>query len=136
MSEKQCADYGTWKSPLSATLIFQGRQTASYPIPWQEGVLFLLTMPEEENALALMYCDLAGEVIRVSPPGFYLRSRVHEYGGLPFACRVTIYGQPDPGDSETGRDGHTGTGSVPRTRHKQCDVLISGEPSTAAWMRR
>lgn len=86
MSEKRIADFGCWESPLSAALIFQGRQSASNPIPWHGGVLFLLTMPKEDNALALMYSAGAGEPIRVSPPGFSLRSRVHEYGGLPFGC--------------------------------------------------
>jgi acetyl esterase/lipase len=86
MIEKQIADFGTWESPLTASLIFQDRRTASNPIPWGDGVLFLLTVPEEKNALALMHCDLAGELSRVSPPGFSLRSRVHEYGGLPFGC--------------------------------------------------
>jgi len=86
MMEQQLADFGTWESTLSASLIFQDRRTASNPIPWADGVLFLLTVPEEQSDLALMYCDLAGEITRVSPPGYALRSRVHEYGGLPFGC--------------------------------------------------
>lgn len=88
MREKQIADFGCWESPLSAALIFQGRQSASNPLPWQGGVLFLLTMPEEDNALALMYSASTREPIRISPPGFSLRSRVHEYGGLPFCCNA------------------------------------------------
>jgi dienelactone hydrolase len=86
MTEKQIADFGTWESNLTAPLLFQERRTASNPIPWGGGVLFLLTVPKEQNALALMYCDLAGKLSRVSPSDFSLRSRVHEYGGLPFGC--------------------------------------------------
>jgi hypothetical protein len=82
MTEKQIADFGTWESNLTAPLLFQERRTASNPIPWGGGVLFLLTVPKEQNALALMYCDLAGKLSRVSPSDFSLRSRVHEYGGL------------------------------------------------------
>ncbi|MGJ8688672.1 MAG: alpha/beta hydrolase family protein [Gammaproteobacteria bacterium] len=86
MIEKKIAEFGNWQSPISASLIFQGRQTASNPIPWRDGVLYLLTMPEEDNALALMYTSGTDVSIRVSPQGFSLRSRVHEYGGLPFGC--------------------------------------------------
>ena len=84
MIARRIADFGTWDSALSAALIFEKRQTYSQPVPWENGVLFLLTMPTEQNALALMHCDRTGEVSRVSPPGFSLRTRVHEYGGLPF----------------------------------------------------
>lgn len=86
MSAKQIAPFGSWESPLSAALIFQGRKTASNPLPFGKGVLFLLSMPDEESALALMYCETGGDLLRISPPGFSLRSRVHEYGGLPFGC--------------------------------------------------
>ncbi len=84
MKETKIADFGTWETPLSASLIFQGRQNISNPIPWAGGILFLQTMPEEQNALVLMYCNSAGELSRVSPEGFSIRSRVHEYGGLSF----------------------------------------------------
>lgn len=86
MSEKKIADFGAWESPLCAAILFQGRKTASNPIPFGDGVLFLLSMPDEANAQALMYCNLDGVLTRITPLGFSLRSRVHEYGGLPFGC--------------------------------------------------
>ncbi len=83
---RQTAAYGCWRSPLSAELIFGGRQTPGAPVPWRGGTLFLLNMPAEGNAAALMYADGAGRIDRVSPAGFNLRSKLHEYGGMPFAA--------------------------------------------------
>ncbi len=74
---------GEWDSPLTAGLIFGQRQTPAKPLPWNGGVLFLLNMPGEGNAQALMFGDGRGEPVRISPPGFNLRSKVHEYGGQP-----------------------------------------------------
>lgn len=85
-ASKSTASYGCWDSPLTAQLIFAARQTPSHPLPWREGVLFLLTMPEEGNAFALMFTDLAGKATRISPVGMNVRTRVHEYGGLAYAC--------------------------------------------------
>ena len=77
-----------WDSPLTAELIFGQRQTPSKPLPWNDGALFLLNMPGEGNAQALMFGDGKGEPIRISPPGFNLRSKVHEYGGQPYCAGV------------------------------------------------
>ncbi len=86
---RKTAAYGSWKSPLTAELIFGKRQTPGNPTPWNGGMLFLLTMPEEGNALALMFADGQGRIDRVSPAGFNLRTRVHEYGGLPYGVGET-----------------------------------------------
>ena len=77
---------GEWDSPLTAGLIFGQRQTPTKPLPWNGGVLFLLNMPGEGNAQALMFGDGRGEPVRISPPGFNLRSKVHEYGGQPYCA--------------------------------------------------
>lgn len=86
---RKTAAHGKWESPLSAELIFGKRQTPGKPTPWNGGMLFLLSMPEEGNALALMFGDGRGKVDRVSPAGFNLRTRVHEYGGLPYGVSET-----------------------------------------------
>ena len=82
--EKTIAAHGCWRSPLSAGMIFGKRQTPAKPVPWRGGVLFLLNMPDEKNAQALMFGDGKGGLERVSPAGFNLRTKVHEYGGVPF----------------------------------------------------
>lgn len=78
------AKFSDWISPLTPELIFSGRQAVSNLLPWNDGLLFLLSDPSEGNSQALMFRHPDGVVIRLSPVGMNIRSRVHEYGGFPF----------------------------------------------------
>ena len=78
------AKFSDWISPLTPELIFSGRQAVSNLLPWNDGLLFLLSDPSEGNSQALMFRHPDGVVIRLSPVGMNVRSRVHEYGGFPF----------------------------------------------------
>ncbi|MDO8271318.1 MAG: prolyl oligopeptidase family serine peptidase [Gammaproteobacteria bacterium] len=87
--------YGRWPSSLAIESLFVGTETISWLRSSAHGVFFLLSLPEEGNAQVLMF--LAGRqsgqgvgqqnsaALRVSPPGFNLRSQVHEYGGISYA---------------------------------------------------
>lgn len=78
--------YGRWPSTLTIESLFAATETISCLRPSAHGAFFLLSLPEEGNALVLMF--LASEQnsppLRVSPPGFNLRSQVHEYGSIPY----------------------------------------------------
>ena len=78
------AKFSDWISPLTPELIFSDRQAVSNLLPWNDGLLFLLSDPSEGNSQALMFRHPDGVVIRLSPVGMNVRSRVHEYGGFPF----------------------------------------------------
>ena len=78
-------EYGHWNSPLSAEKVFQASETVSYLRPCVNGVFFLLSMPQEGNSMALMFRSDDGRLTRVSSASINVRSRVHEYGGLPYA---------------------------------------------------
>tara|TARA_R110002072_G_scaffold1559_4_gene12929 strand:+ start:28214 stop:30313 length:2100 start_codon:yes stop_codon:yes gene_type:complete len=79
------APYGHWHSDLTAERIFRGSTSVAFLRAARHGVFFLLSLPEEDNTQALMFLPDAGELMRVSPPGMNIRSRVHEYGALPYA---------------------------------------------------
>ncbi|MDP2139392.1 MAG: prolyl oligopeptidase family serine peptidase [Gammaproteobacteria bacterium] len=81
---KQVIEYGHWPSSLTAATLFAGAETISSVRLCREGLFFLLSMPEEGNALALMHLSPHGQSTRVSPPDFNVRSAVHEYGGMPY----------------------------------------------------
>lgn len=82
---KVCA-YGSWDSALSPQSVVAGQATLAFPMPVAGGVFYLESLPAEENHFVLFFIDKQGARSRVSPAGFNLRSRVHEYGGLPFAA--------------------------------------------------
>lgn len=73
--------YGTWPSPLTPEVVLAGgRSTHS---PWLDGDrLFLLESRPDEGGRTVIVRRLEdGSYTDVTPPGFNVRSRVHEYGG-------------------------------------------------------
>ena len=77
--------HGAWPSPISAELVAaQGVRIGGVgvfgdEIYWVEG------RPAEGGRTVLLRRDAAGEVVELTPPPFNVRSRVHEYGGGPYA---------------------------------------------------
>lgn len=85
MSHQAVAAPGHWPSPLTSRQLFSEAESISFPRPGRQGTFYLLTCASEGNAQVLMHLGHDGQRQRVSPPGFNLRSRVHEYGGCPYA---------------------------------------------------
>lgn len=90
MNTPQVLEYGHWPSELSAASLFSASESISCLRASAHGMYFLLSMPEEGNALALMFLPVQGDQTpsrptRISPRGFNVRSQVHEYGGFPYA---------------------------------------------------
>ena len=77
----QVAPYGTWRSPISAEMVAVGGVTLSQPrldngsVYWQE------SRPSEGGRSVLMHAAPFSETVEVTPPGFNIRTTVHEYGG-------------------------------------------------------
>jgi dipeptidyl aminopeptidase/acylaminoacyl peptidase len=78
----EVAPYGSWRSPISAHVVAEGGRRLASPVLagggaiwWAEG------RPAESGRVVLMRRDVGGEIEEVTPEGFYVRTRVHEYGG-------------------------------------------------------
>jgi dipeptidyl aminopeptidase/acylaminoacyl peptidase len=80
-SRKQILPYGSWPSPLSAARVTTGAlrleqiQLEGEHIYWLEG------RASEGGRNVIVKRSPSGEIVDVTPPGFNVRSRVHEYGG-------------------------------------------------------
>jgi dipeptidyl aminopeptidase/acylaminoacyl peptidase len=76
----EVAPFGSWKSPITAELIAQGAVRLEEPEITEEGVFWLEQRPAEGGRYVVCRSsdDGAGDV---TPPGFNVRTRVHEYGG-------------------------------------------------------
>ena len=73
--------YGTWPSPLDADTVagIPAYAFASVSVAWPR-VRWLEARPAEGGRLALLeWCD--GGIRELTPEGFNVRTRVHEYGG-------------------------------------------------------
>jgi len=76
------APYGSWVSPIAPELVSsEGGVQFGYVDVSEDGVYWTESRPNENGRTALVYKPRDGEPVDVVPPGFNVRSRVHEYGG-------------------------------------------------------
>jgi dipeptidyl aminopeptidase/acylaminoacyl peptidase len=79
---KERAPYGSWPSPIGIELVTSG-QVRAFGGVWlrDESVAWLETRPAEGGRVALVAAGPEGDPSDLVPPGFNVRTRVHEYGG-------------------------------------------------------
>lgn len=82
--EKRQQSFGTWPSPLSPQALGTGAHRLAFATSTVGGLLWLEGRPQEGGRNALMR-DRGEGPVDLLPPSFNVRSRVHEYGGRPFA---------------------------------------------------
>lgn len=81
MSHTKVAPYGTWRSPITADLIVSQSISLSSPMTDGPDVYWIETRPSEAGRSVLVRRAADGTITDVTPPGFNVRTRVHEYGG-------------------------------------------------------
>jgi hypothetical protein len=74
------APYGTWESPVQPEDLAETPAPAA-PDATPDGLYWLEVRPEEAGRSVLVWCPRGGEPRDVTPQGFNVRTRVHEYGG-------------------------------------------------------
>jgi hypothetical protein len=81
----EIAPYGTWKSPISAADVARGQVLVSFPsiaggeVWWQE------SRPDEGGRVTVLAAPVGGGAAReLLPAPWYVRTRVHEYGGKSY----------------------------------------------------
>ena len=79
---KQRAHYGSWPSPIGIDLVTSGGVRGFAGVWLLDGrVAWLESRPAEGGRIALVAAGADGEPADLVPPGFNVRTRVHEYGG-------------------------------------------------------
>lgn len=77
---------GAWPSPLSPQGAAAGAVSLSFPGLWQDALHWVEGRPAERGRSVLAGLRPDGTVADVLPPDADVRSRVHEYGGLPWVA--------------------------------------------------
>jgi dipeptidyl aminopeptidase/acylaminoacyl peptidase len=72
--------YGTWKSPITANLI-AGKTVSLNPLKIENNSFYWLESRPSESGRLVVMRQLEGKTDIITPVGFNVRSRVHEYGG-------------------------------------------------------
>jgi dipeptidyl aminopeptidase/acylaminoacyl peptidase len=75
------APYGTWRSPLSAAEVASGGVAVYEPSLDGDVAYWLELRPTEDGRNVLVRAEPFGSPVDVTPAGFDVRTRVHEYGG-------------------------------------------------------
>jgi dipeptidyl aminopeptidase/acylaminoacyl peptidase len=78
----EVAPFGAWRSPISAELVARAGTRLSEALLGDDGSAWWLEgRPAEGGRTVLVRRPPDGEAEDVTPEGFYVRTRVHEYGG-------------------------------------------------------
>ncbi|HEY8989132.1 MAG TPA: S9 family peptidase [Candidatus Limnocylindrales bacterium] len=84
-AESRVAPFGSWESPFPIDLLTRGAVTLGEIQAVGGARWWLEGRPDEGGRQVLVRRGPDGEVARLSPEGFNVRSRVHEYGGGAYA---------------------------------------------------
>ncbi|MBB3167929.1 alpha/beta hydrolase family protein [Simiduia aestuariiviva] len=81
MTSMQSLPYGSWPSPIQASLLTQGGVRLALPYIDQEASWWLESRPAEQGRTVLVRQPFGGSAQDITPPGVSVRSKVNEYGG-------------------------------------------------------
>jgi dipeptidyl aminopeptidase/acylaminoacyl peptidase len=91
MKTKNKLPYGSWPSPITASIVStSGTGHSALPREVQvdtTGVYWIEARPHEGGRYVIQHLDPMGFTKTVTPDGFSVRTRVHEYGGGSFLLR-------------------------------------------------
>ncbi len=109
---KSSAPHGSWKSPITSDLIVAGAVRLLEVALDGDDQYWLESRPMEGGRYVIVRRFADGRIADVTPTPFSARTRVHEYGGAPFAvshgtvyfsnfsdqrlCRQELGGEPQP----------------------------------------
>jgi len=90
MTDLRTAPYGSWRSPITADLIVSETIGLGSPVGDGQDICWLEMRPMEGGRSVLVRRSPGGHTQDVTPAGFNVRTRVHEYGGGAFAVREGV----------------------------------------------
>ena len=81
MTEPIVAPYGSWKSPITTDLVVSRFVGLRSPKPAGGALFWQESRPLEGGRQVVVRRNADGSTTDLTPPGFNVRTRVHEYGG-------------------------------------------------------
>ena len=92
MTEPQSAPYGSWKSPITAGMIVGSTVGLGQVVCDGGDIYWTESRPSEGGRNVICRWSGADGAVDVTPAGFNVRTRVHEYGGGAYTvCDGIVY---------------------------------------------
>src|SRR5215831_4567909 len=92
MAERKTAPYGSWASPISPAMVVSAARGFSGIVLSGETIYYGESRPNEGGRIVVVRRDASGATRDITPPGYNVRTRVHEYGGISFTVDgETVY---------------------------------------------
>ena len=95
--EGTIAPYGTWRSPITAEVVMAAQVGLGQPALDRGAVYWTEARPQEAGRIALVRQGPRGRT-DVTPAGFNVRTRVHEYGGGAWLAKDGVIAAVDFAD--------------------------------------
>ena len=90
MQIKKQAAYGTWQSPISASLAASLSRVLIEVEVGSNNVYWVERRPKEAGRQVVMRLSSSGDIQVITPPDFSVRTRVHEYGGGDYVVHQDV----------------------------------------------
>ncbi len=131
--------FGTWPSPVSAATLASSAIELSEPWIVDGATWWLESRPAEDGRSVIVRTDPWSSPTDVTPEGFNVRTKVHEYGGGSFLVSGTTAYFSEFADQRLYRQ-DLGGGPVPITpetggRHRYADGRVSADGSLLICVR-
>ena len=92
MTQTQTAPYGAWSSQVSAADVAASSNAVVSLQADGDQLYWLEARPTEQGRMVLMQYNPGGEPLEITPPDYYVRTLVHEYGGVAYLVHGgTVY---------------------------------------------
>jgi dipeptidyl aminopeptidase/acylaminoacyl peptidase len=110
VSGRKVAPFGSWASPITIDLDLKGTvQMRNQMARWDgEDLYWSELRPEEKGRIVLVRRSADGAIDDVTPPGYNVRTTVHEYGGGQYAVSGGTVWFANYGDQRIYRQGRDG----------------------------
>lgn len=76
----QIKKYGNWESPITPEIVAEGA-TKLREVAIDDNIYWIEGRPEEHGRNVIVKYLPGGKTVAITPPGFNVRTRTHEYGG-------------------------------------------------------
>jgi dipeptidyl aminopeptidase/acylaminoacyl peptidase len=126
MSHSQIAPYGSWRSPITAALVATSGVSLNDVALDGDDIYWLEGRPAEGGRVVIVRRAANGTIADVTPPGFNVRTRVHEYGGAPYTVDQGVVYFSNFADHRVYRQqaGETPTPVTPEAPLRYADMTV------------